>query len=57
MQFSTIRNFTLAILAGSALALPVRTEDLWGLFNVEVSQSAVFARNLVSMEKLTSEQA
>ena len=50
MQISLIRNFTLAILAGSALALPARTEDTGSLANVEVSQSAVFARNLVSME-------
>jgi len=57
MQLSSIRNFTLAILAGSALALPARIEDTRSLANIEVSQSAVFARNLVSMEKLTSEQA
>ena len=64
MQFSTIRNFTLAVLAGSALALPAVTEDAGSVanvevsqVNVEVSQSTVFARNSVSMEKLSSEQA
>ncbi|KAF5849157.1 hypothetical protein GGP41_006029 [Bipolaris sorokiniana] len=38
MQFSTIRNFTLAVLAGSALALPAVTEDAGSVANVEVSQ-------------------
>ncbi|EMD58575.1 hypothetical protein COCSADRAFT_41692 [Bipolaris sorokiniana ND90Pr] len=43
MQFSTIRNFTLAVLAGSALALPAVTEDAGSVANVEVSQVNVEA--------------
>jgi hypothetical protein len=56
MQFSSIYGFTLAILMGSTMALPAPTEDTRSLANVEVSQSAVFTRNSVWMEKIRSEQ-
>ena len=56
MQFSLIRSLTLAVLAGSALALPAPIEDTTSLANVEVSLSAILAGNSLRMEKLRSEQ-
>lgn len=57
MQFSSIRNFALVVLAGSALALPATTQDTGSPAKAGVSRSAVFAGNSLSMEKLRNEQA
>ncbi|KAJ6192474.1 hypothetical protein J3E72DRAFT_273229 [Bipolaris maydis] len=53
MQFSLIRNLTLAVLAGSAVALPAITQDAGSLANVEATQTDVEYR----LEKLSSKQA